>query len=55
MSLIVCVAYPHGDLDRGLTLQEDEETAGSSPQLDPFLPGAPGYLGVSYVFLRSES
>lgn len=28
---------------------------GFSPQLDPFLPGTPGYLGVSYVFLRSES
>lgn len=34
MPLTVCVAYPHGDLDRGLTLQEDGDTAeeGWAPQ-----------------------
>lgn len=47
------LAYCPGVLDRGLTLQEDEEAAEESPVLLPegssFWPRTPGYLGVSYV------
>ena len=47
------LAYCPGVLDRGLTLQEDEEAAEESPVLLPegssFWPRTPRYLGVSYV------